>query len=491
MVYMSVIALSLLVGSMLSGGPQSQVTSPAPLTVLRIAAGPHGEVRNGNFVLDEERTQFDPSKDKEVVVYFQWQGQPGVHRMTAQWKSPDGASSTTSPIQYDAKDRRFGAFWSLTLSPTSAAGAWSIEATVDGQPGGRFMFDLAPMSSSTAAPPVKRPLSQADLFTRASGAFVLLERATAKGGRLDPAAAFAAGHGRLFTAVAAVDGADTITAVLPDGRRQPITAMLGMNRQQDWIVLSGGAEGETNQPLASEAGTQIGDRLFSIEASTGAARVLVDGALSGRAGSPATGPRLLMTLGGGSAPPGEPVFNEFGELIGILGGSLVPGASDLSDLMHFRAELRGVPIVPVSLVRVALDASLVPLADIRARGDLLPAVQGGQNVMSGGFALGITQTQTVRPADQRQEFSSSRDKEFVIFITWNPQMRVKGIQMLRVYDEANRIVVESKPGKLDLRPGDSRFSTWKLPVPARPGIYRAEILVDGVPTWRSFMRATE
>ena len=485
-------ALFWFVGMLVSGPAQSQPAAQS-LTVLRIAAGPHGEARNGTFVLDEERTRFDPSKDKEVVVFFQWQGQPGPHKLTAHWKSPDGASSMTSPIQYDAKDRRFGAFWSLPLSAATATGAWSIEATVDGEPGGRFTFDVTLTSggAGAAAPPVKRLLSQADLFTRASAGFVLLERATAKGQRLDPAAAYAAGHGRLFTAVAAIDGADTITAVLPDGRRQPITAMLAMNRQQDWIVLAGGPEGDTNQPVAPEAGTQIGDRLFSIEASTGAARVLVDSTLSGRAGSPVTGPRLLMTLGGGSAPPGEPVLNEFGELIGIIGGSLVSGASDLSDLLHFRAELRGVPIVPLSLLRAPLDAAPVLLADARARGDLLPAVESGQNVMSGGFARGITRTQTVTPADQRQEFSASRDKEFMVFVTWSPQMRVKGVALLRVYDEANRIVVESKPGKLDVRPGDLRLSSWQLPVPARPAVYRAEILVGGVPIWRSFVRVTD
>jgi hypothetical protein len=60
------------------------------------------------------------------------------------------------------------------------------------------------------------------------------------GDRLDPAAAFAAGRGRLFTAVAAVDGADTLTAVLPDGKRQVITGMIAMNRQQDWMVLASG-----------------------------------------------------------------------------------------------------------------------------------------------------------------------------------------------------------------------------------------------------------
>src|SRR5437763_14022190 len=136
----------------------------APLTVLRIAAGPHGEVRNGDFVLDEERTQFDSSKDRAVVVYFQWQGQPGVHRMTALWKSPAGAMLTTSPVEYEAKDRRFGAFWSLTLSEEATVGTWSIEATVDGQPGGRFTFEIVPRTAGRAAPGVRRVLTHAELI---------------------------------------------------------------------------------------------------------------------------------------------------------------------------------------------------------------------------------------------------------------------------------------------------------------------------------------
>jgi hypothetical protein len=99
-----------------------------------------------------------------------------------------------------------------------------------------------------------------------------------------------------------------------------------------------------------------------------------------------------------------------------------------------------------------METPPVPLADLQARGDLLPAVQGGQHVLSGGFALGINRTETVTPADQRTEFSA-RDKEFVVFVTWSPQARVKGAVALKMYDDANHAVVDSKPGKLDLRPG--------------------------------------
>lgn len=469
---------------------QTKPAGPAPLTVLRIAAGPQGEVRNNDFVLQEERTQFDPSRDKQVVVFFQWQGEPGMHRMTAQWKGPDGSSSTTSPVQYEARDRRFGAYWSMTLSPATASGTWSIEATVDGQPGGRFTFDIVRASGdATVPPPTRRLLSQADLFKRVSATFALLERATASGERLDPAGAFVAGRGRLFTALSAVDGADSITALLPDGTRQPITGMLAMNRAQDWIVLAGGPQGEVSQPLASETATQVGDRLFSMEAG-GASRVLIDGQVSGRAGAPTTGPRLIMTLGGGGTPPGQPVFSEFGELVGLVGGSLVSGTSDLSDLFRFRAELRGVPVVPISLVRAPLDATPTLLADARARGELIPALQGRQHVLSAGFARGITRSNTITPADQRNEFSI-RDKEIVVFLTWSPQKRVRGALVLRMYDETNRTTLDGKPGKVDVRPGDMKMTHWRLTVPQRPGMYRADVLVDGIPHWRGFVRITE
>ena len=61
-----------------------------------------------------------------------------------------------------------------------------------------------------------------------------------------------------------------------------------------------------------------------------------------------------------------------------------------------------------------------------------------------------------------------------------------------MYDESNQLVADSKPGKLDVRPGyPSVLSSWKMPVPARAGIYRAEVAIDGTPIWRGFVRVTD
>jgi hypothetical protein len=467
--------------------------TPAPVTLLRSAVGPSGQVRNGDYALDEERARFDPARDKQVVVLFQWQGAPGVHRMSVQWKSPDGGASTTPPIEYAAPDRRFGGYWPLTLTAQTAQGTWSAEAIVDGQPAGRLTFDVRASDGTAAgavsAAPVRRIMTQAQLFARLSAASVVLERSTSKGRRIDPAGAVALGHGRLVTAIAAVDGADSLVAVLPDGKRQPITSILGMNRTHDWIMLAGGPDGDLDQPVVSENTVQVGDRCFSIEAATGGTRILVDGAITGRAGSQSSGTRLVANLAAGTGMPGSPVFSEFGELIGFIGGALVPGVYDLADLIQFRAELKGAPVVP--LPAAGPGASAVTFSDAWARGDILHALDGREHVISGGFAKGILKDQTVRPADQRQDFST-KDKEFVVFITWGPQARLKGMTTLRLYDQSNQLVADSKPAKLDVRPGSpSVLSSWKMSIPTRAGIYRADVLVDGVPMWRGFVRVTD
>ena len=469
-----------------------QQPQPASVTVLRAAVGPSGQVRNGDYVLDEERATFDPASDKQVVVVFQWQGAPGPHRMIVTWKSPDGASSSTRPVEYVAADRRFGGYWPLTLSAATAIGTWIVEATVDGAEAGRLTFAVGSASgAAAAAKPSRQIMTQPQLFARLTAAFVTLERSTAKGRRLDPAGAIAVGRGRLVTSMAAVDGADALVAVLPDGTRQPVTSVLAMNRLQDWIVLGGGPVGEVVQNTAAPGDVQVGDRCFSMEAATGGTRLLVDGAITGRAGTPAGGTRLVANLSAGTGMPGAPVFSEFGELIGIVGGALVPGVSDLSDLIRYRAELRGAPIVPISAANVAQAAQPQPFTDVWTRGDVLHALEGREHVVSGGFAKGILKDQSVRPADQRDEFSQ-RDKEFTVFITWGPQARLKGTTTLRFYDANNTQLIETKPAKLDVRPGyPSILTSWKLPVPTRPGMYRADVLVDSTPIWRGFVRVTD
>jgi hypothetical protein len=183
------------------------------------------------------------------------------------------------------------------------------------------------------------------------------------------------------------------------------------------------------------------------------------------------------------------VLNEFGELIGMVGASDVPGATRLQDVLRFRAQLKGAPIVPFQLVRVIPTTEPSSMTDLRAKGELIAAVTGDEHVLSGGFARGIIKANTVTPSDQRDEFSI-RDPKFIVFVTWAPQQRLKGASVMRLRDSENRVIVESKPGKIDVRKGDISLSSWETPMVSAPGMYRADVMIDGKPIWRGFLRIT-
>ena len=141
-----------------------------------------------------------------------------------------------------------------------------------------------------------------------------------------------------------------------------------------------------------------------------------------------------------SGTPGAPLLNEFGEMIGLVGAG-TPGATRLHDLMRLRAQLKGIPIVPMSLVRFQPDGPIASLTDLRARSELMAALWGEQHVQAGGFAKAIAKGPVIAPSDQRDDFSV-RDKTFVVFVTWNPQDRLRGQTRLRLHDADNRVVSE-------------------------------------------------
>jgi hypothetical protein len=455
-----------------------------PLHVLKIAAGPSGSQKNDSFVLNEERSTFNRTDDREVIVMFQWEGAPGQHRLVAEWRSPDGGATSNSAVNYVAKDRRFGAYWRLTLSPTMQTGTWSIEATVDGQPAGRFSFEVTDTHVAPAAP-VKRPLNQAAIYERLSRLFVSIERFSAAGRKLDSCSGILASHGQIYTTVGAIDDVDRLRAVLPDGSARDLQTLIAWARRGDWAVLGGGnTEATADLTLAPPESVNIGDRYFSMEGSA-TERVLSELNITGQRGR---GAGWLATFITGFGTPGAPVVNEYGELVGIVGTAL-PGATRMGTAMRFLAELKGTPIVPISLFQVRDHAAAKPILEMRQRGDLIPALAREENVLSGGFAREIVRGNTVAPGDQRDEFSA-QEKKVVIFVTWSPVDKLKGVTTIRLFDVENRKVAESPPKKVNVGKGGLTLSSWEIPITSLSGMYRADVTLDANPIWRGFVRIT-
>jgi hypothetical protein len=47
--------------------------------LIRATLGAKGEPRNGSFVMTEPRSTFYIPDDREVIVYFEWEGSKGTH----------------------------------------------------------------------------------------------------------------------------------------------------------------------------------------------------------------------------------------------------------------------------------------------------------------------------------------------------------------------------------------------------------------------------
>ena len=108
--------------------------------LLRSVSGTKGATENGRFVIEDPRTVFYLPDDKQLVFYFEWEGPPAAHRLEGVWTDPTGKVASASAFDYDAKERRFGAQWSLPVAPGMALGTWAFDVRVDGEAAGRHPF---------------------------------------------------------------------------------------------------------------------------------------------------------------------------------------------------------------------------------------------------------------------------------------------------------------------------------------------------------------
>lgn len=458
----------------------------APVQVLRIAAGPAGSDSNGAFVLSEERSVFSRSTDREVIVFFQWEDLPGPHKLVAQWRSPDGGASVTSAIDYSAREKRFGAYWKLPVTPAIALGTWSIEVTMDGRPAGRFTFEIT--GAPVVTPLAKRPLTEAEVYERLNGTFVVLRRSSADGRELDPAAAFMVtpGTGQIYTVIPALDSADTVRAVMADRTIHELTRLVAFNRPQQWAILEAPPAPGQALPVRSEA-VKIGSRCFSMEGTADGVRVLVGGTITGQAATVAGQPVVVATFPSAFGMPGAPVLDEYGELFGMLGAGMPGDSRPVEHIVAARGDLKGAPVIPFSLVSTQPTAAPVSLAALRATGSLMPSVVGGGQVASGGFTRAAVKRGDTGPTEFVEDFSV-RDKLIGILLNWAPAERLRGQAVLLVFDADNKLLAASAPRKVDFRKGDYVRSTWQVPAPAGAGRYRIDVLIGANTYWRGVLR---
>ena len=133
--------------------------------------------------------------------------------------------------------------------------------------------------------------------------------------------------------------------------------------------------------------------------------------------------------------------------------------------------------------------SVTTLANLAASGQFIPPLHGQDQVGFGSLALGLDKKNgTGWPRDPKDEFSHS-DGQIILFISWNPKTKLKGIAVARFYNLDNHEMTESRPVNINIRPDSLPITYWPIQLADfPPGVYRADLYLGESPVWREFFR---
>lgn len=470
-------------------------TAPAtPLRLVKSLSGTKGEIRDGRFVILDPRNTFRLPEDANVVVYFEWLGTPGKHLMVGTWRGPAN-TSTTSSFEYVATDRSFSAYWELTLPPTAPRGQWVLEATVDGMPAGVHPFEVVgPEATAPAIAATRTPLTRPEVFARTLEASVLVEALDAVGTRVALAPGFLLGPGAVATTLSAIENATKLRVRSRKGHSSEAAGLVGFDRAAGWALVPIAEDGVATSLVRSNAEARPGELCYSTAISAEGTLMVTPCEIVGTNEANGAGARINLASGQQPASPGAPVLNEFGEVIGMV----TEPPPDQILLTQQAIRLGQTGDLPTSIplpLPIALPASALPsppwppvtsLAALADGGAFVPTVTLGRHVAMGGFTQKAPSKDAVVPEGQRLEFATA-DETMSSFVTWVPAERVRGISNFRLYDRNNKLIGEGQPHRINVRARQASMSVWTFPVP-RPGLYRADVLLDGAVAWRGYFR---
>lgn len=318
-----------------SGGVQAEGSH---FQFVRSVSGSKGTPTGGRFSMEDPRTVFYVPDDRQVIVYMEWDGPLGRHHIEGFWKNPDGKVVTLSDFVYEAKDKRFGAFWTLALSDTAVVGMWTLEAHIDGELAGSHQFQVFSGARPADAIPAHRELKASELYDLAVKSSVAIEKLDRSGQRIDQGSGFIVKPNWVVTAFETINGASKVRITLPDGRKVETNQVTAWDQRKDWAVLA--ADIETTAPLERAASNSwnVGDEESFLTASPAGNRVMNDVSINGKGEFPGAGIRINMSSAAPNDAIGSALLNQYGEVVGIVAGSLVPGASGL-ELLQLRTRI--------------------------------------------------------------------------------------------------------------------------------------------------------
>ncbi len=477
-----------------AGGAQA---TESRFRLIRAVSGSRIIEDGGRHTVDDPRTVFYLPADKQVAVYFTWEGPAGPHHFEGTWKNPSGKIVLVSDFDYKSEQPRFGGYFIMLLDEKTPTGIWALEARIDGETAGTHNFQVAAATRPDNPIPVSRVLQPSDIYRRASAASVFIENINQLGERRSVGSGFFIGPDRLLTAFQVIDGASKVRIVTPAGQRLEAQEVVAWNRRQDWAILKVATDNAAALQSAASDSWTIGDRCYVLDVPAEGNRILIESSLIGKQTMSGAGDRLNVAENLSRRTLGSPLLNDQGEVIGLIGGNLIPAEAFLEDQTIAARGLgsasRGTLAVPISLISPP-SASNQPttIDDLARSGQFTPPLMGNEDVLNGTLSRNLNRKiDPPQPIEERSEFSR-QDGRAILLVTWLPKQKRKGTPTLRLYDLDNRLVNESSGKKISVSPQKLSYTSWELNLMnLSPGIYRIDILLNTDTVWRTFFRIAE
>jgi hypothetical protein len=291
---------------------------------------------------------------------------------------------------------------------------------------------------------------------------------------------------------------------LSDGTKFETDRLAAWNRRQNWAVLKANSTKLPKLRVADANSWSVGDIASYLEIAAEGNRVIANVSIDGKNTFPTAGMRLNVSAGPTDRAVGAALLNEYGEVIGIVAGGLIPGASavnfyglSMSTLnTGTRSVVRSGLVVPVSLLSgLNAEAAGRPLGVLESNGEFLAPVTAARNVVSGELARSMDKKGGISYPTEGGDVFSKKDPTLHVYVLWEGREKTKWSLTMRIFDLDNRLLNKDtveKPLKFSLNKGEQKSTTWEIGISTLPpGIYRVDVWLNDAPAWRSFFRVSE
>jgi S1-C subfamily serine protease len=468
----------------------AQVPTGSSIRMTRSLSGASGKLVGTQFVLDEIRNRFVYPQDSSLTVYFEFQAPKGDYTITAYWKDPQGRTAGISPdIKMQTVTDDLNCYWVFMIDSNRASGVWTAEIRINGEPVGSHSFELIvpapPKAPSTDNP---APPTLDEMYRVAGKSLVWAHKLDKTGQRIDTTSGFVVAPGSVLTAFQSIDMAAGIEIEFADGTQSRTDEILACNRLQDWALVKAETRDIPPFQIGKSDSVIVGQQAVVFSIGSGRSRIIGAVDISGRGVVRGFGERIQINP---QLPPmavGGPLLDHYGKVVGVVGGSLSPGMG----LDHRN--------IPIDLIVTSPGSSMISVTPIEAI-SLQPPYPAAtlQSLLESAvltpplsktpvFNFGTVTDRVGTDSSYVSKTQFSRkSSDIVVYTLWQGKEKInKGVVSMSIYDASNRLRSKIAPQTLKLsREKLIRFQYAFNAANIEAGLYRIDLLWDGVPVWRA------